>query len=64
MKKVNIIQVQKPKINKNNCNILLVPKEVCYIKFGKSRDKVSYSIDNINKKTEGIFTPLEMRWLS
>lgn len=41
--KTNIIKIPKSKIKKRTCNVLVVPKEVCYIQFCEKKEKYSHS---------------------
>jgi hypothetical protein len=43
--KTNIIKIPKSKIKKGTCNVLVVPKEVCYIQFYEKRGKFSHNAD-------------------
>lgn len=48
MKGGNKITIPKEKIKKDTCNILIVPKEICYIKF-KRTEKPSYCISDVKR---------------
>lgn len=59
----NLIRIPKTKLKKKGCNVIIIPKEVCSIKFKK--DKYDHTLDSskflINNYGDMMFIPVNKK---